>query len=82
MGLWSLVALESDVLSSLGSHLHNLLCSLQIWTKKELLTKNPTPTHYSLKACSSVPSHSKTLCHGLLSPLLALAWVLVPPSYS
>lgn len=33
MCLWSLVALESDVLSSLGSHLHNLLCSLQIRTK-------------------------------------------------
>ena len=34
MCLWSLVALEPDVLSSFGSHLHNPLCSLQMQTKK------------------------------------------------
>ena len=78
MCLWSLVALEPDVLSSLGSHLHNPLCSLQMQTKKLRLfsgtfnQKNPTPAHYSLKACCSLaPFHSKSLHNGLLSPLLA-----------
>ena len=77
--LWSLVVLEPDALSSHGSHLHNLLCSLQRQTENldlspKLFTQKTQPhqTHYSLKLwCSSAPSHSKTLPSELLSPFLA-----------
>ena len=77
MCLWSLVALEPDVLSSFGSHLHNPLCSLQCRQKNldfspELLTKKPNPNTLLTEGLLQFgPSHSKTLHNGLLSPLLA-----------
>lgn len=89
MYLWSLVALQSDVLSSFGSQLHNLLF-LQICTENfkmfdlGFLFQNsiaPNTIHKSL--CVAQPlSHSKSLStiHFLLFWALFRFWLLLSPN--